>query len=66
MHQGRQHNEAVSPRRDAFALVQWLGKFCQFVHACRECQQEIAPRGHAIEVLGGEVAVFCSPAFLTL
>jgi hypothetical protein len=43
MHQGRQYNEAASPRSDSLAQVQWLAEFCRFVHACRECQQEIVP-----------------------
>ena len=42
MHQGSQQHETAGSSSGAVALVQWLAAFCQFVHACRECQHDLA------------------------
>jgi hypothetical protein len=43
MYQGSRQNETAASSRAPLALVQWLAAFCQFVHACRECQHDVIP-----------------------
>jgi len=43
MYQGSQSNDTASIRLDSLALVRWLAAFCQFVHECRECQNDVTP-----------------------
>jgi hypothetical protein len=51
MHQGRPINEAVNPRSDSLALVQWLTAFRRFVHECCECQREIVRVGNCVPIV---------------
>jgi hypothetical protein len=59
MYQGRPQDDIGNYRNDALALVQWLAAFCQFVHACRECQHEIAPHWQLCTRCDIRLAISC-------